>query len=68
MPIDKGAHVRQIVPAIEGEVTQRRFNDEAGEMEYLVAHASNGEPAERWFLESQLAAVPPADQAQEPTQ
>lgn len=55
MPIDKGARVRQLVPVIEGEVTDRRFNDEANQMEYLVLYAAaDGEPAERWFLESQL--------------
>jgi hypothetical protein len=55
MPIDKGAQVRQLVPAITGEVTERRFNDEANQMEYLVLYANaEGDPAERWFLESQL--------------
>jgi hypothetical protein len=55
MPIAKGAQVRQVVPAIQGEVTARRFNEEADCMEYLVAYTdADGEPAERWFLETQL--------------
>lgn len=55
MPIAKGKPVRQIVKPIEGEVIDRRLHDEAGELEYLVRHTdADGEPAERWFLESQI--------------
>ena len=60
MPIPQGAQVRQIVPVIEGQVTQRRFNDEANAMEYLVTYTTaDGQAAERWFLETQLAEVQP---------
>lgn len=58
MPIAKGATVRQVVPVIEGQVTERRFNEEAGAMEYLVTFTTMaGDTAERWFLESQLSEV-----------
>ena len=58
MPIAKGATVRQVVPVIEGQVTERRFNEEAGVMEYLVAFfTADVDPAERWFLETQLSEV-----------
>jgi hypothetical protein len=60
MPIDKGATVRQNVPVIEGQVTQRRFSEDAGCMEYLVTYTdSDGNAAERWFLETQLSEVQP---------
>lgn len=55
MPIAKGTQVRQVVPAIEGEVSARRFNEEADCMEYLVSFTNaDGSAAERWFLEAQL--------------
>lgn len=55
MPIAKGSKVRQVVPVIEGEVSERRFNDEAECMEYLVEYTdAEGHPASRWFTESQL--------------
>ena len=58
MPIPKGATVRQVVPVIEGQVTERRFNEEAAAMEYLVAFTTaDGNAAERWFLESPLTEV-----------
>ncbi len=58
MPLNKGAKVRQVVPVIEGEITERRFNDEADSMEYLVAFTdAEGEPSERWFTEAQLEAA-----------
>lgn len=58
MPIPKGATVRQVVPVIEGQVTDRRFNEETGAMEYLVTFTTaDGDDAERWFLEAQLKEV-----------
>lgn len=58
MPIAKSAHVRQIVPVIQGEVADRRFNDQADELEYLVTYTDgDGNPSSRWFLEAQLAEV-----------
>ena len=58
MPIPKGTTVRQIVPVIEGQVTERRFSEDAGCMEYLVTYTSaDGDPAERWFLEPHLIEV-----------
>lgn len=58
MAIPKGTKVRQVVPAIEGEVMDRRLNDQQGELEYCVGFTdAGGEPGERWFLESQIAVV-----------
>lgn len=58
MAIKVGAPVRQIVPApIEGTVLERRFNDSADAMEYLVESPDtdgDGVPQTRWFLESQI--------------
>ena len=55
MAIPKGARVRQIVPAIEGEVAERRFSEASNGMEYLVPFVgADGEPGERWFPEAAL--------------
>lgn len=58
MAIKTGASVRQIVPApIEGTVLERKFNDSADQMEYLVESPDSdgdGVPQTRWFLESQI--------------
>lgn len=60
MAIKTGSTVRQIVPApIVGTVTERRFNDSADQMEYLVESPDtdgDGSPQTRWFLESQIEA------------
>ena len=54
----EGTKVRQIVPAIEGETADTRFNKEAGCLEYLVDYFdADGEPAQRWFLESEVEAA-----------
>lgn len=59
MALDRGAAVRQIVRPIQGEITQRRFSEDAGAMEYLVAYTdAAGNPAERWFLETELEVQP----------
>lgn len=58
MTYPKGAKVRQIVPVIEGEVAERRFNETADEVEYLIGYATpEGEVHQRWFLGSQLTLV-----------
>lgn len=56
MAHDKGAQVRQIVPApIAGTVVERRLHDEAGQIEYLIEWTdADGNLASRWFLESQI--------------
>jgi len=64
-PIPKGTQVRQVVPTIEGTVEQRRFNEDASQMEYLVTYVADGAPCQRWFLESQLVAIPATDTPQE---
>lgn len=60
MPIPAGAAVRQILPAaVEGVVTQRRFNESHSQMEYMVESPDSdgdGSPQTRWFLESQITA------------
>ena len=58
MAIPKGTKVRQIAPAIEGEVVQTRFNESSDCLEYLVSYTgADGESHERWFLESQVEAA-----------
>lgn len=56
--IAKGAKVRQVVPVIEGVVSERRFDDSEGghgEMEFHVEYTDKtGEPSARWFKESDL--------------
>lgn len=56
-PIKKGAAVAQVVPApIKGEVTQVRYDDDAGAFVYLVGYVdASGEPAERWFKAVEVA-------------
>ena len=60
--IPKGTAVRQIVPVITGTTQQTRFNEEAGELEYLVAYDDDGDGVfcERWFLQSQIEVTPTA--------
>lgn len=51
----KGTKVRQIAPAIEGEVKSTRFNEDSNCLEYLVEYVgTDDETHERWFLETQL--------------
>lgn len=58
MAIKIGAPVRQVVQApIVGTVLERKFNDSADQMEYLVESPDtdgDGVPQTRWFLESQI--------------
>lgn len=62
MALKTGSEVRQIVkPPIEGVIVQRRFNDSADQMEYLVEWPDDDSdtdlaPQQRWFLESEIAA------------
>ncbi|KQV85439.1 hypothetical protein [Rhizobacter sp. Root1221] len=58
MVIKTGARVRQVVPQLEGEVVERRFNEGSEQMEYLVVFVtSDGTPGERWFLQSEVEEV-----------
>lgn len=55
MPISKGATVRQVVPVIEGEVIDRRFDEASEGMSYLVSYTdADGETHQRWFAEADL--------------
>ena len=66
--IPKGTAVRQIVPVITGTTQQTRFNEEANQLEYLVAYDDDGDGVfcERWFLQSQIEVTAPATTAQVP--
>lgn len=56
---DLSQAVRLVQPVVAGPVLDRRFNNEQSQMEYLVEFdGSDGQPAQRWFLESQLEQVP----------
>ena len=58
MPIKTGATVRQNITPIQGEVTERRFNESHGQMEYLVASPdAQGHVHTRWFLEQDIVPV-----------
>ena len=62
MPIKTGATVRQNITPIQGEVTERRFNESHGQMEYLVASPdAQGHVHTRWFLEQDLVPVDTPD-------
>jgi hypothetical protein len=52
-----GKKVRQVVPVIEGEVSDIRWNRDEKKFEVLVAYTSNDGPHERWFTEDQVAEV-----------
>lgn len=53
-----GTRVRQRVPVIEGEVTQRRINPESDELELLVTFRDEaGEVHQRWFAQHELDEV-----------
>lgn len=55
MAHQKGAVVRQVVPAIIGTVTERRFSDERDVFEYLVEYVgADGETHSRWFTEKEI--------------
>lgn len=56
-----GTPVVQIVKPITGTVRESRINQERGEVEYHVDYCDathNDEPAARWFLASELTALP----------
>lgn len=57
MAIKLGAQVRQVVRVIEGTVVDRRFNESADSMEYLV---EDGDGGQRWMLESSVEEKPAA--------
>lgn len=58
MPIKLTTKVRQVVPVIEGEVVERRFNESCEGMEYRVAFSdAEGNPADRWFTEGEIEEV-----------
>ena len=62
MPIKTGATVRQNITPIQGEVTERRFNESHGQMEYLVASPdAQGHVHTRWFLEQDIVPVDTPD-------
>ena len=53
--IEDGSQVRQIVPAIEGETTETRWNADAKCLEHMVKYVQDGEDHMRWFLATELA-------------
>jgi hypothetical protein len=62
MAIKLGTDVQQIVTPIAGKVVQRRFHDQADQMEYLVEWPDDDSdddlaPQQRWFLESEIQEV-----------
>lgn len=60
----KGAFVRQVVPAVEGNVTGYSVDQETGDVQVMVEWTdADGQPHSRYFKESELelgAATAPA--------
>lgn len=58
MSIEVGQEAKLVQPAIQGPVTDARYNKDAKQLEYLLQFTdAQGDQHERWFLESQLAPV-----------
>ena len=58
MSIEVGQEAKLVQPAIQGQVTDARYNKDAKQLEYLLQFVGiEGDQHERWFLESQLAPV-----------
>lgn len=63
-PMAKGTPVRQVVPTIEGTVSDVKFNADDLSFEYLVTYPSLDEEdgtSERWFKASEIAAIAPQE-------
>ena len=53
--INVGEQARLVQPVIQGEVTDTRYNKEAGALEHLLSYVDeNGEQQERWFPAAKL--------------
>ncbi len=61
--LDKGMRARVRPTIIAGEITRRRFDEESGEKELLLAWTVDGEAHERWFKPSELEPDPDAASA-----
>lgn len=62
MSVSVGQAAKLIQPVVQGEVTDTRYNKEAGQLEHQLEYTdAAGESHTRWFLESQLEAVANAE-------
>lgn len=53
--MEEGMIVKLVQPIIKGQITDTRYNKDAKSLEHLVSYTDeNGQPQERWFVESQL--------------
>lgn len=51
----KGSKVRQVVPAIVGEVTETKYDEDSDSLQYHVTYKdADGNESARWFTEAQL--------------
>ena len=58
MPLAKGTEVKQVVKAIEGVVTDARYDADKCAFTYHVDYTNEaGEAAARWFNENEVEAV-----------
>lgn len=58
MSIKIGQQAKLVQPVVQGEVKDTRFNKDEGQLEHLLSYiGADGEPHERWFLESELEAA-----------
>lgn len=63
----KGTRLVHRGPSIEGKAVERRFNEDASELEYLLRYdGEDGQPHERWFLESQVELAERQDSPESP--
>lgn len=58
-----GTVVKQVVPIIQGEVLDVRYEAATGKFFYHVAYELDGELQDRWFDEAQVEEVPAAPAA-----
>ncbi|MES2048878.1 MAG: hypothetical protein V4447_10785 [Pseudomonadota bacterium] len=56
--IKKGSTVRQVVPVIEGQVLEKKFNDDTDKFEFRVEYTlPDGGHCERWFSEDDIEEI-----------
>lgn len=57
MSVSIGQKAKLIQPTVSGEVIDTRFNKGKGQLEHLLNYdGADGEPQQRWFLDSELEA------------
>lgn len=55
---DQPVIMRVKQPELKGVVLDTRYRKDAKQLEHLLRYTDGEQPVERWFLDSQLEAVP----------